>query len=288
MNTERPDDADAIESDTDDEVEDGEDEVDEDDCDEDESDSLLLDEDEGAPNLVPEGHPQRVLAGRIEILEKIGEGGMGAVWRGLHLKLERVVAVKILDETLQLRPDGRERFIREARALALLNHRNVVTIYDCDELPDGKLYLCMELLAGETLRDIIKRRQPLDPLEVIDVGLQVCDASKSAHDLGILHRDLTPSNIIRLGDAAKTIKVLDWGLCKLLDLFYVRAPQKYGAPPGARLVTPLGCRFGTPEYMAPEMILRDQPRTAELLHRRLRARGGALRAPDGTAPVRAG
>jgi hypothetical protein len=182
MNTERPDDADAIESDTDDEVEDGEDEVDEDDCDEDESDSLLFDEDEGAPNLVPEGHPQRVLAGRIEILEKIGEGGMGAVWRGLHLKLERVVAVKILDETLQLRPDGRERFIREARALALLVHRNVVTIYDCDELPDGKLYLCMELLAGETLRDIIKRRQPLDPLEVIDAGLQVCDAVKSAHD----------------------------------------------------------------------------------------------------------
>jgi serine/threonine-protein kinase len=259
MNTERPDDADAIESDTDDEAEDGEDEAGEDDCDEDESDSLLLDEDEGAPNLVPEGHPQRVLAGRIEILEKIGEGGMGAVWRGLHLKLERIVAVKILDETLQLRPDGRERFIREARALALLNHRNVVTIYDCDELTDGRLYLCMELLAGETLRDIIKRRRPLDPLEVLDVGLQVCDAVQVAHDLGILHRDLTPSNIIRLGDAARTVKVLDWGLCKLLDLFYVRAPQTYGAPPGARLVTPPNCRFGTPDYMAPEMLRRDQP-----------------------------
>ncbi len=262
MNTE--DDADAVESDTaDDEAEDSEDEdedeVDGDECDEDELDSLLLDEDEGAPNLVPEGHPQRVIAGRIEILDKIGEGGMGTVWRGLHLKLERVVAVKILDETLQLRPDGRERFTREARALALLAHRNVVAIHDCDELPDGRLYLCMELLEGETLRDIIKRREPLDPLQVIDAGMQVCDAVQAAHDLGILHRDLTPSNIIRLGDAAKTIKVLDWGLCKLLDLFYVRAPQKYPAPPGARLVTPLGCRFGTPDYMAPEMILRDKP-----------------------------
>ncbi|MBL9101549.1 MAG: protein kinase [Myxococcales bacterium] len=259
MNIERPDDADVIESDTDDEAEDGEDEAGEDDCDEDESDSLLLDEDEGAPNLVPEGHPRRVLAGRIEILEKIGEGGMGAVWRGLHLKLERIVAVKILDETLQLRPDGRERFIREARALALLAHRNVVAIHDCDELPDGRLYLCMELLAGETLRDIIKRREPVDPLEVIDAGMQVCEAVQAAHDLGILHRDLTPSNIIRLGDAAKTVKVLDWGLCKLLDLFYVRAPQKYGAPPGARLVTPPGCRFGTPDYMAPEMLRREEP-----------------------------
>ncbi len=260
MNTEGRDDADAIESDTaDDEAEDSEDEVDGDECDEDELDSLLLDEDEGAPNLVPEGHPQRVLAGRIEILDKIGEGGMGTVWRGLHLKLERVVAVKILDETLQLRSDARERFIREARALALLVHRNVVSIYDCDELPDGRLYLCMELLEGETLRDLIKRREPLDPLEVIDAGMQVCDAVQAAHDRGILHRDLTPSNIIRLGDAAKTIKVLDWGLCKLLDLFYVRAPQKYAALPGARLVTPIGCRFGTPEYMAPEMILRDKP-----------------------------
>ncbi len=226
---------------------------------EDQGDSLLLGEDEAAPNLVPEGHPQRVLAGRIEIFEKIGEGGMGAVWRGVHLKLERVVAVKILDETLQLRPDGRERFIREARALALLNHRNVVNIYDCDELPDGKLYLCMELLEGETLRDIIKRRQPLDPLEVIDAGLQVCDAVQAAHDRGILHRDLTPSNIIRLRDTAKTIKVIDWGLCKYLDLFYVRSTQKYASPPGSRLVTPLGCRFGTPEYMAPEMFLRENP-----------------------------
>ena len=234
--------------------------LDEDDVDDvDAADSLLLDEDSDAPNLVREEHPQRLLAGRIEILEKIGEGGMGTVWRGLHLKLQRTVAVKILDETLQLRLDGRERFIREARALALLAHRNVVAIHDCDELPDGRLYLCMELLAGETLRDIIKRREPVDPLEVIDAGMQVCEAVQAAHDLGILHRDLTPSNIIRLGDAAKTVKVLDWGLCKLLDLFYVRAPQKYGAPPGARLVTPPGCRFGTPDYMAPEMLRREEP-----------------------------
>lgn len=238
------------------------DEVDEDvgeETEDDDIDSLLLGEDEDAPNLVPEEHPQRVLAGRIEILDKIGEGGMGAVWRGVHLKLERIVAVKILDETLKLRSDARERFIREARVLALLVHRNVVSIYDCDELPDGRLYLCMELLAGETLRDIIKRRQPLDPLEVIDAGMQICDAVQTAHSLGVLHRDLTPSNIIRLGDDARTIKVIDWGLCKYLDLFYVRSTQKYGAPPGARLVTPLGCRFGTPEYMAPEMILRNNP-----------------------------
>jgi serine/threonine-protein kinase len=227
--------------------------------DEDERDSLMLDEDSDAPNLVPEERPRGILAGRIEMLDKIGEGGMGAVWRGHHLKLDRPVAVKVLDETLQLRPDGRERFIREARALALLDHRNVARIYDCDQLPDGKLFLCMELLEGDTLRELIKGSERPDPLEVIDIGLQVCDAIEAAHARGILHRDLTPSNIIRLRDPGKTVKVIDWGLCKYLDLFYMRAPQKYGAPPGSRMVTPFGCRFGTPEYMAPEMTLRENP-----------------------------
>ena len=243
------------------EADDGEadDDDDDDDADDDEDGRFLLDEDSDAPNLIPEDHPRGILAGRIEMLDKIGEGGMGAVWRGHHLKLDRAVAVKVLDETLQLRTDGRERFIREGKALALLDHRNVVRIYDCDQLPDGKLFLCMELLEGDTLRALIKSGVRPDPLEVIDIGLQVCDAIEAAHKRGILHRDLTPSNIMRLRDPAKTIKVIDWGLCKYLDLFYMRAPQKYGAPPGSRLVTPLGCRFGTPEYMAPEMIVRENP-----------------------------
>jgi serine/threonine protein kinase len=118
------------------------------------------------------------------MLDKIGEGGMGTVWRGHHLKLDRAVAVKVLDETLQLRADGRERFIREAKALALLDHRNVVRIHDCDQTPDGKLFLCMELLEGETLRELIKRGVRPDPLEVIDVGLQVCEATRAAHERG--------------------------------------------------------------------------------------------------------
>ena len=239
-------------------------EVDEDDAaeadDEDDADDhWLLDEDSDAPNLIPEEHPRGILAGRIEMLDKIGQGGMGAVWRGNHLKLDRAVAVKVLDETLQLRADGRERFIREGKALALLDHPNVVRIYDCDQLADGKLFLCMELLEGDTLRALINGGVRPDPLEVIEIGLQICDAIEAAHKRGILHRDLTPSNIMRLRDPAKTIKVIDWGLCKYLDLFYMRERPKYGAPPGSRLVTPLGCRFGTPEYMAPEMILRENP-----------------------------
>lgn len=250
--------ADAEENDAD-EDEGYEDDDDEDDVDEDVDDPyrFLREEDSQAPNLVPEENPRNVLAGRIEILDMIGQGAMGAVWRGLHLKLERRVAVKVLDETLQLRTDGRERFVREARALALLDHPGVVRVHDCDELPDGKLYLCMELIEGETLREVI-RRGPLDAIEVIDIGRRVSDAVETAHQQGILHRDLSPSNIMRSYDK-KTIKVIDWGLCKYLDLFYIRSTQKYPAPPGSRLVTPLGARFGTPEYMAPEMILREDP-----------------------------
>ncbi len=254
------DDGDEDDGDEDDgDEDDGDEDEDGSDDDQDDANHFLLDEDSDAPNLVPEEQPRRLLAGKIEMLNKIGEGGMGAVWRGHHLKLDREVAVKVLDETLQLRADGRERFIREGKALALLDHRNVVRIYDCDELPNGRLYLCMELLDGEMLRTVIKSGVRPDPLEVIDIGLQICDAIAIAHSRGILHRDLTPSNIIRLRDPARTIKVIDWGLCKYLDLFYTRVPQKYGAPPGSRLVTPIGCRFGTPEYMAPEMILRDNP-----------------------------
>lgn len=235
------------------------DDADDDQDDEDDRHRWLLEEDSRAPNLVPEKNPRNLLAGRIEIVELIGQGGMGAVWRGYHLKLERPVAVKVLDEDLQLRADGRERFIREAQALAKLQHPGVVVVYDCDELPDGTLYLCMELLEGETLREIIKWGERLDALAVIDIGRQVCSAVEAAHQRGILHRDLTPANIIRLRDAAGTIKVIDWGLCKYLDFFYIRTPPKYGAPPGSRLVTPLGARFGTPEYMAPEMILQKDP-----------------------------
>jgi len=249
------DDGERVEEDGDEADGDEEDEEDEEDGDDDDPREVFA-EDSQAPNLVPEDKAHNVLAGRIELLEQIGQGGMGAVWRGYHLKLGRLVAVKILDEALQLRADGRERFIREAGALALLDHPGVVRVYDCDEI-GGRLFLCMELLEGETLLAVMERGR-FDALEVIDLGRQICDAMEAAHVRGILHRDLSPSNIMRSRDG-RSVKIIDWGLCKYLDLFYVRTPPRYAAPPGSRLVTPLGARFGTPEYMAPEMIVREDP-----------------------------
>lgn len=219
----------------------------------------VLDEDSRAPGLVPDPAPANVIAGRIELLDAIGEGATGRVLRGYHLKLEREVAVKILDDYLQLRVDGRERFLREARALGHLDHPGIVRVHDCDQLADGRLFLCMELLAGETLRALRERGDRLEPEQVIDIGIQVCAAVQSAHDRGILHRDLSASNIMLLREPPKRVKVIDWGLCKYLDTFWTRGEHRYGAPPGARLVTPLGARFGTPEYMAPELIRGDNP-----------------------------
>lgn len=221
--------------------------------DEDEYDDDVLDEDSQAPGLVPEPAPTNLLAGRIEMLDTIGEGATGKVWRGYHLRLEREVAVKILDDGLQLRVDGRERFLREAKALGRLKHPGIVSVYDCDEV-DGHLFLCMELLDGETLRALRERGERLAPERVLDIGIQVCDAVQSAHDKGILHRDLSASNIMLLREPAGRVKVIDWGLCKYLDQFWSRGEHRYGSPPGARLATPIGARFGTPEYMAPELL----------------------------------
>lgn len=226
----------------------------------DEFDDDVLDEDSQTPGLVPEPTPANVLAGRIEMLDALGEGATGQVWRGYHLKLEREVAVKVLDDGLHLRVDGRERFLREARALGRLKHPGIVGVYDCDEV-DGRLFLCMELLDGETLRSLRERGERLDPERAIDIGIQVCDAVQSAHDKGILHRDLSASNIMLLREPAGRVKVIDWGLCKYLDQFWTRGEHRYGAPPGTRLATPLGARFGTPEYMAPELLRGEDPST---------------------------
>src|SRR5690606_2891716 len=143
--------------------------------------------------------------------------------------------------------------------LAAIDHPNVVRIFACDETPDGQLFLVMELLDGETLRKMRDRRLRLPAAEVIDIGLQVCAGVGKAHERGIVHRDLTPSNVMLLRGSKVRVKVIDLGVCRLLDEFYLRHPQRYEDPPGTRLATPLGVQFGNPEYLAPELLARDPP-----------------------------
>jgi serine/threonine protein kinase len=185
------------------------------------------------------------LLGRIpgyEVLELIGQGGMGAVYRARQIKLEREVALKLLAPAYTRDPSFRERFAREAQALARLTHPSIVTVHDYGEVEWGSdtrlCYLVMELVEGANLRDVLREGR-LSPTQALALVPPICEALQYAHDRGIVHRDIKPENILL--DAHGAPKVADFGLAKLVQ----------GADPG---LTASGAVLGTPKYMAPEQI----------------------------------
>jgi TolB-like protein/tRNA A-37 threonylcarbamoyl transferase component Bud32/Tfp pilus assembly protein PilF len=185
------------------------------------------------------------------IVAKIGEGGMGVVYRALDTKLERDVALKVLRQDLAADPDRFARFQREARALAVLNHPNVGSIYQIDEA-EGQAFIVMELIEGQTLRQRIGGK-PLPADLLLDFALQIADALAAAHGKGIVHRDIKPPNI--LVNERGQIKMLDFGLAKLA------AAEDSGdgtsrletALDNRQLTTP-GSTMGTIAYMSPEQV----------------------------------
>ena len=185
--------------------------------------------------------------GPYKIDAKLGEGGMGEVFRATDTRLHRTVAIKMLRGQGSTDPSARERFQREARAASALNHPNICTVHDIGEA-DGQPYLVMECLEGETLRDRLLRGKLPFP-ELLDLGMQVADALDAAHSHGIVHRDIKPANIFitKRGQA----KVMDFGLAKM------------NLPIGddgetAPMVTELGVAMGTVAYMSPEQA-RGEP-----------------------------
>jgi serine/threonine-protein kinase len=172
----------------------------------------------------------------LELIEEIGRGGMGRVFRARHEKLARTVAVKLLPSELAADASFRARFEREARTLARLDHPNIVTVHDFGALWDGAGYLVMEHVAGGSLRE----RLPLSPTEVTRVLGELCSALAYAHAAGVVHRDLKPENV--LFDAQGRARLVDFGIARLLadEQTTLTAPQ---------LV------LGTPRYMAPEARL---------------------------------
>jgi eukaryotic-like serine/threonine-protein kinase len=189
--------------------------------------------------------------GPYRVLEKIGEGGMGEVYRARDTRLQRDVAIKVLPDLFAADPDRLMRFEREAQALAALNHPNIAQIHGVEET-GGKRALVMELAAGEDLAARVARG-PLPVGEALAIARQVADALEAAHDAGIIHRDLKPANVKVREDGA--VKVLDFGLAKTAG--GVRAASGSGdlaASPTftSPAVTELGIILGTAAYMAPE------------------------------------
>ena len=190
--------------------------------------------------------------GPYRIVERIGFGGMGVVYRATDTRLGRDAALKFLSAEMQRDVRARERFEREARAASALNHPNICTIYGVDEF-EGHPYLAMELLKGRTLGDLISQK-PLEVDRILDLAAPILSALEAAHSEGILHRDLKPANIF-LTDKGQ-VKILDFGLAKQIPLL-AAADEATVAPDvsdtTSDLTTP-GMILGTVSYMSPEQI----------------------------------
>lgn len=198
--------------------------------------------DASKPNLSFLGPPRRPNAlGRIgtyDILNLLGQGGMGMVFRGYDSALHRVVAVKVLAPRLAASRRARKQFLREARSAAAINHPNVVTIHAVD-VQRGKPYLVMECIPGRSLRERIREGPRLTPEEVLRISLQIASGLNAAHAQGVIHRDIKPANIM-LEDQVERVKITDFGLA----LAGLQASE----------VASLEAIVGTPAYMSPEQV----------------------------------
>jgi len=187
--------------------------------------------------------------GAYDVLSKLGEGGMGEVYRAHDSRLHRDVALKVLPDAVAADPDRLARFGREAQTLAALNHPSIATIHGVEEFAGGRA-LIMELVPGEDLSSIIGRG-PLVVDDALSIARQIAEALEAAHDHGIVHRDLKPANVKVRPDG--TVKVLDFGLAKALDPSGASGSGDVAnSPTLTGHATALGIIIGTAAYMAPE------------------------------------
>jgi serine/threonine-protein kinase len=191
----------------------------------------------------------QLIDGRYKLEAMLGRGGMGLVYRAAHVGLRRQVAVKILHPSLATSSDVRNRFEREALAVGKIDHPNCVSTYDVGRLPDGSLYLAMELLEGRALADVLEQEGQIAPGRALHILAGVLRGLSHIHAAGLIHRDIKPENIflIRQGADEDFAKILDFGIAKPMS-------GKTDLDDGVKL-TQAGMAFGTPIYMAPEQAL---------------------------------
>ena len=175
------------------------------------------------------------LVGRYQLTEKLGQGGMGTVYKAFDPLLTRVVAVKVISGQLDTNPEHRERFFREARAAAQLSHRNIITIYDLGE-QDGAPYLAMEYLEGRDLDQRLHDPEGMSLTRKLELALSICEGLAHAHACGLIHRDIKPANVFVTDDGG--VKILDFGLARLITSELTRS----------------NIVVGTVNYMAPEQL----------------------------------
>ncbi len=173
--------------------------------------------------------------GKYELHQLLGEGAMGIVWKAYDTVLRRYVALKLLSASFRKTKDMQERFLREARAAGAIQHANIVTVYDLGE-SEGQLFIAMELVEGRDLSDMIALRDPLALERKLDIAIEVLTGLQFAHQRGVIHRDVKPSNVRVMPDGR--VKIMDFGIARL---------QKADT-------TGSGAIVGTPTYMAPEQI----------------------------------
>lgn len=175
-----------------------------------------------------------------KILEKLGAGGMGVVYKAKDLKLDRIVALKFLPPSYSFDEDIKKRFVHEAKAVSKLQHNNICTIHEINETEDGQLFICIDYYEGESLKEKLKRGK-LELTEALDIILQICEGLKKAHEKNIIHRDIKPANIFITKDGI--VKILDFGLAKMK---------------GQSHLTKIESTIGTTAYMSPEQAKGDE------------------------------
>src|SRR5580698_8259200 len=208
------------------------------------------------PNIAPDTAPNVAAStlspgtrfGAYEILQLLGAGGMGEVYRARDTRLEREVAIKTLSPERCSQPDALARFEQEARSAGALNHPNIVTIYELGQV-NGMRYIAMELVNGETVRALLESG-PVPFRKAVAIAAQVAEALAKAHEAGLVHRDLKPENLMVTGDGAA--KVLDFGLAKL------RAVRPAADPDASTTITEHGTIMGTVGYMSPEQATGEE------------------------------